>query len=114
MRIIENRLIPFSGYLAINIFGIVFTKNLNKFMSNPANLRHERTHTLQYKELWYVGFPFVYLYYWIRNMVCKGMSSHQAYKHIPLEMEAYMTENTEWYNEHREKFAWKKYTKMIS
>lgn len=108
MRIVENKIIPFRGYLAINIFGIVFTRDLRKFNSNQANFRHEYTHTLQYKELWYIGFIPVYLYYWIKNLF-KGMSAHQAYRRIPLEMEAYITENVERYNEHRKKFAWKKY-----
>lgn len=113
MKIIESKVIPFKGYLAINLFGIVFTRNLSEFVSNPANIRHEYTHTLQWRELWYVGFIFIYLYYWLHNMICKGMSAKQAYKYIPLEREAYLTENTDWYNKHREKFAWKKYTKMI-
>lgn len=109
MRIVENRFIPFKGFLAINLFGVVFTRNLGKFISNPNNVRHEYTHTLQYKELWYVGFIFVYGYYWLKNWLFKHMSAYQAYRCIPLEIEAYLTENTEWYNEHRSKFAWKKY-----
>ena len=41
------------------------------------------------------------------------MNHRTAYMHIPLEAEAYNTQNTDWYNEHREKFAWKYYLKML-
>jgi len=108
MKIVENKFIPFKGHRAINIFGVVFTRDLGNFLSKKSHVRHEYTHTLQYKELWYIGFLPVYLYYWVKNLL-KGMSLHKAYRNIPLEIEAYLTENTEWYNDHREKFAWKKY-----
>lgn len=107
MKVIQNKIIPFPGYLAINIFGVVFTRDKEKFMKNPANYRHEYTHTLQYKELWYLGFLPVYCYYYLKNRLWYKMN------HKPLEAEAYNTQNTDWYNDHREKFAWKYYLKML-
>lgn len=113
MKIVQNKIIPFPGYLAINICGVVFTRDKKKFLKNPAYKRHEYTHTLQWKELWYVGFLPVYCYYYLKNRIWFKMNHRTAYRHIPLEAEAYNTQNTEWYNEHREKFAWRYYLKML-
>lgn len=108
MKVIENPLIPFKGYLAINLFGVVFTRNKAKFLSNPKNYRHEYTHTLQYKELGYVGFLPVYLWFWFIGLI-KYKSFKKAYRLNPLEQEAYDNEDIEYYNECREEFAWKVY-----
>lgn len=112
MKVIQNKIIPFPG-LAINVFGIVFTRDKEKFMKNPTHYRHKYTHTLQYKELWYVGFLPVYCWYYLKNRLWYKMNHKDAYRHIPLEAEAYNTQNTDWYNEHRERFAWKYYLKML-
>jgi hypothetical protein len=112
MKIVENCLIPFNGYLAINLFGVVFTRNKERFLLNPKNSRHEYTHTLQYKELWYIGFLPVYGWYWLRCLI-KYRNFKLAYRMNPLEQEAYNTENVDWYNDHREKFAWRAYVKIL-
>lgn len=112
MKIVENQFIPFNGYLAINLFGVVFTNDLEKFLLNPKNLRHEYTHTLQYKELWYIGFLPVYIWYWLWCLI-KYRNLKMAYRMNPLEQEAYDTEGVYEYNEHREKFAWKVYIKKL-
>lgn len=112
MKIVENCLIPFKGYSAINLFGIVFTRNKEKFLLNPKKSRHEYTHTLQYKELWYIGFLPVYGWYWLRCLI-KYRNLNKAYNMNPLEQEAYDNEGMEEYNKHREKFAWKAYVKKL-
>ena len=112
MKIIESKIIPFPGYLAINLFGIVFTRNLIRFLSKPSNLRHEYTHTLQWKELWYIGFLPLYIYYYLKNLIWYRMNAEEAYKNNPLEAEAYKNHDIEGYNDSRKRFAWKKYTKI--
>ena len=41
--IIVNSLIPFKGFIAINILGIIFTKDLSKI--NTIVINHESIHT---------------------------------------------------------------------
>lgn len=57
MKIIRNNIIPFKGFAAINLFGVLFVRR-NVAISERM-LKHERIHTEQMKELWYVGF-FIY------------------------------------------------------
>lgn len=109
MKIIQNKLVPFSGYLAINIFGIIFTRNKEKLSKNIKCLRHEYTHTLQWKELWYVGFLPLYCYYYLKNRFWYKMKHKEAYKNIPFEKEAYCHQEDFDYNLYRTRFAWKKY-----
>ena len=86
MKIIENSLIPFKGFLAINIFGVIFIRKggvLNEFVLN-----HEQIHTAQMKELGYVGFYILYLIEWIIRLFI----NKNAYKSISFEKEAHENE----------------------
>ena len=49
-------------------------------------INHERAHVPQWKRYWYIGFPFVYVYQWIRY----------GFKHnkMPLEIEAFEESGT--------------------
>ena len=51
MKIIRNNYIPFQGYKAINLFGILFVRGNARI--NEKTIRHEAIHTTQMKELWY-------------------------------------------------------------
>ena len=109
MKVIESSIIPFPGYLAINLFGVVFTRDLEKFVSDKTNFNHEAIHSAQWKELWYIGFPFVYLWFYIVGLFKYG-SHKKAYRNNPLEAEAYAQEDKAWYIDYgRKKFAWKNY-----
>jgi hypothetical protein len=58
MKIIYNNIIPFPGFKAINLFGILFVRNgayIDKY-----TLNHEEIHTYQMKELLYI---FFYIWY---------------------------------------------------
>ena len=63
MKMIKNNIIPFSGYKAINLFGILFYKG-----SEPSEkvINHESIHTEQMKELLYV---FFYIWYGIEYFI---------------------------------------------
>lgn len=54
MKIIENSLIPFPGFLAINLFGVIFIRKGG--VLSEVVINHEQIHTAQMKELGYVGF----------------------------------------------------------
>ena len=54
MKIIRNKIIPFKGFKAINLFGILFVRGDSKI--NEKTINHESIHTAQMKELWYMGF----------------------------------------------------------
>ena len=62
MKIIYNDIIPFKGYKAINLFGIVFARKSARPLSDK-NKNHEAIHTAQMKELLYV--PSTSSTYWI-------------------------------------------------
>jgi hypothetical protein len=75
---------------------------------SDVSLNHERIHLKQQKELWLLGFYFLYMLYWMRFLV-EGMTRGQAYRAIPFEAEAYDNQNNLNYLESRKKHAWKKY-----
>ena len=64
MKIIRNSIIPLKGYLAINLFGIIFAREpLTKI-----ELNHEAIHTAQMKEMFYIFFYVQYVIEWIINL----------------------------------------------
>ncbi len=98
MRIIRNKYIPFKGYAAINLFGIVFARAEAKI--TDRTLRHEAIHTVQMKERWYVFFYLQYLVEWLW-LLAKYRDPHKAYREISFEKEAYEHENELDYLERR-------------
>ena len=69
---------------------------------------HEIIHLHQQRELWLIGFYFLYVFYWVRG-IARGKNSHDAYMDIPFEKEAYANEGNKIYPMLRERNAWKKY-----
>jgi len=93
MKIIINKIIPFKGFLAINLFGILFArKKLSEIDTN-----HEKIHTEQMKELLYIPFYIIYIIeYTIRWFIpffkMSLPDSHKIYRSISFEQEAYKNE----------------------
>ena len=58
MKIIRNNIIPFKGFKAINLFGILFVRG-NAELSDEV-INHESIHTAQMKEMLYIPF---YIWY---------------------------------------------------
>lgn len=112
MKIIYNNILPPKGFIAINLFGILFVRNSCKNRITKQTINHEAIHTTQYKELFYLGFLILYFYYWVRNLFIIGFN-HKAYKNIPFELEAYYNEGQEGYLINRPKFSWKNYINFI-
>ena len=96
MKIIRNKFIPFKGYKAINIFGVVFTRSDQKL--SDVTINHEKIHTAQMRETLYVFFYPLYLLIW----VFKGFS----YDRHPMEDECEAHETDPGYLKRRKLFAW--------
>lgn len=84
MKIIYNNIIPFPGYKAINLFGIVFARRA----MDSVDMNHEAIHTAQMKELLYIPYYIWYLIEWMILIIKYGNSS-DAYYNIRFEKEAY-------------------------
>jgi len=54
---------------------------------SPQLYRHECAHMLQWKRGWYLGFLFMYLFYFSRGLL-KCRSFQEAYWNNPYEIEA--------------------------
>ena len=54
MKIIYNNLIPFNGYKAINLFGVLFVRK--GCTMSEIDINHEAIHTTQMKEMLYIFF----------------------------------------------------------
>ena len=105
MKVIHNKLIPFGRhYAAINLFGVVFAK----YRLSRQELNHEYIHTLQQRELLFVGFYIIYIIEWLVRLI-QYRNAFKAYLNISFEREAYDRMKDLNYTKHREMFAWTKY-----
>lgn len=103
MKIIKNKIIPFPGYKAINLFGVVFCRtDLSEIDKN-----HEAIHTKQMKEMLYIPFYLWYFGEYIVRLFGKG----NAYRNISFEQEAYSNEKDMNYLKNRKHFSWFNYLK---
>lgn len=108
--VVKNKLIPFNGFLAMNILGIVFLRK--DYLSEVSEehlvrtMNHETIHTAQMIELLFVGFYVIYLLEWLYRLV---FHTKTAYRGISFEREAYGHEDEPEYLETRKHFAqWRK------
>ena len=58
MRIIKNNWILLRKMRCINLFGVLLVRS--GFEPSLFDINHERMHTAQMRELWYVGFYIIY------------------------------------------------------
>lgn len=100
MKIIYNNFIPFKGFAAINLFGILFVREGIKITEEMIN--HEKIHTAQMKEMLYIFFYLWYVIEWIIRLFKKG----DAYRNISFEKEAYINEDYPNYLKERQPYAW--------
>ena len=102
MKIVYSTILPFKGFLAINLFGIVFVRKERRDRFGIKAAHHEAIHTAQMKELGYIGFYIVYLLEWLYRLV---FHTRTAYKGISFEREAYEHE-AEWVWNYQKDWAW--------
>ena len=109
MIIIKNKFIPFKGYKAINLFGILFTKDS---LSN-IDINHEKIHTKQMIETLFIGF---YIWYGLEYLIIRLFNlkdkQNDCYHEISLEEEAYNNDDNLEYLDNRKPFSWLKYIKI--
>ena len=131
MKIIYNDIIPFKGFTAINLFGIVFARKEHEPL-NGKTLRHEAIHSRQWLEcsiagavlalavsalsfaLWLIltpilAFPVLYLGEWLFRVFQYGWKS--AYENISFEREAYEHQDEPDYPFERRPYAFLRYVK---
>lgn len=101
MKVIYNNYIPFKGFAAINLFGLVFAREGSRPLT-PQCINHEKIHTAQMRELWYIGFYLLYFFEWLYRLV---FHTKTAYKGISFEVEAYKNQYDYSYLKHRKRFA---------
>lgn len=101
MKVIYNNIIPFPGYKAINLFGILFVRK--GYVIDAVDYNHESIHTAQMKELFYIIF---YLWYFVEWFILlfKYGDTHKAYRNIRFEKEAYDHEKDLDYLKYRPKY----------
>lgn len=101
MKIIQNKIIPFGrGFLAINLFGILFAKG----PCDKTVINHEEIHTAQMKELLYVPFYLLYIAEWMVKLLIYH-NPIETYYNISFEREAYLNERNQEYLKHRKHFS---------
>ena len=108
MKIIYNKIIPFKGFVAINLFGIVFARKEYGTL-HWRTMNHELIHTAQMKELFYVFFYLWYVAEWLVKLCFYGK---EAYYHVSFEKEAYGYAADAGYLTGRKKYAFLKYLKI--
>lgn len=88
MKLIYNSIIPFKGFAAINIFGVIFARKGKSLP--PHTINHEKIHTAQMRELLYIGFYLLYIAEWVYRLI---FHTRTAYRGISFEREAYKHQN---------------------
>lgn len=90
MKVIFNKFIPFKGFSAINLFGVIFVREEYKSIQGTPGynrmLNHEAIHTAQMREMLYVFFYIVYFLEWLFRLIAPPYDT--AYKDISFEKEA--------------------------
>lgn len=121
MKVVYNNLIPFKGFIAINIFGILFVRETYRDKLLRTTYTHESIHTEQMldfvfglKPLLIIGgiiFYILYLIEWIIKLLVSAftLGKINAYRSISFEQEAFNNQREKNYPQTRKRFGWIKY-----
>lgn len=107
VKIVRTSILPFNGFSAINLLGILFV-HPGVYLSNEM-MNHERIHTAQQREMLFVFFFLVYFIEWLVRLPMRG----NAYRNISFEREAYANQRNLNYLESRPLYAWRRYMKRV-
>ena len=103
-KFITKLLSIFISVYAVTLYPfIIASEQLDEFTMN-----HELIHFEQQKELFVIGFYFLYTYDFIKGII-KHKDKEVAYFMIRFEQEAYEHQNNLGYTFERNKHSWKKY-----
>lgn len=103
MKIIRNKVIPFKGFKAINLFGVLFVRE--EAVLSEVDINHEAIHTAQMKEMLYVGFYLWYAVEWLVRLI-RFRDTHSAYRNVSFEREAYANQADLAYLRQRRPWSW--------
>lgn len=104
MKIIYNNIIPFKGYKAINLFGVLFARKGSKIDESVIN--HESIHSAQIRELCYILFYVWYFIEWVMKLFVYGSD---AYYNVSFEKEAYINMHNKEYVKNRKHYTFLRY-----
>lgn len=104
--LIRNKLIPFKGYEAINICGVIFIREDST--ASVYLINHEAIHTKQMLELGIVLFYIWYVIEWLIRL-CIYRNFDKAYYNISFEQEAYDNQYDLEYKSKRSHYYWINY-----
>ena len=107
MKIIYNNILPVKGFVAINLFGVVFARKEHNPLSDRT-INHEKIHTAQMREMLFIFFYIWYTIEWIVRFIKTG-HSNLAYLTISFEKEAHQHMHEKEYLNRRKLFSWIKY-----
>lgn len=105
MKIVRTSILPFHGFSAVNLLGVLFVHH-GVYLSDEL-MNHERIHTAQQREMLFVFFYLAYLVEWLVRLPLRG----NAYRNISFEREAYANQRNLNYLHSRRPFAWRYYIK---
>lgn len=108
-----SNIIPFKGYNAINLFGVIIGRKEYGELSKQT-INHERIHSAQASDFCkgFIGFLIFYILYfieWIFKLLPSLFTGKNAYRSISFEQEAYEHDWETEYLSNRKKFNWGKY-----
>ena len=112
MKVISSTFLPFKGFTAINLFGIIVVRK-ECFPISRRTINHEIIHSHQIKELFIVGFYVWYLTEWFLRLIYYR-NLKKAYKTICFEKEAFSHDANFEYLRSRKRFAFISYFKIVS
>ncbi len=88
----------------VTLFPFIFLKD----EGDNRIINHETIHIAQYRELFIIGFLFLYLWDFAHGLL-KYRSYDDAYRSIRFEREAYSFDGDPHYLQYREMFAWRRF-----
>lgn len=109
MKVISSTFLPFKGFTAINLFGIIVVRKEYLPLTNRT-INHEAIHTHQIKELLFVGFYVWYITEWIVRLIYYR-NLKKAYRAVCFEQEAFSHDIDLDYLHNRERFAFLRFIK---
>ncbi len=107
MKIIYSKYLPFKGFRAVNLFGLVFARKEQPELDKRI-LNHESIHTRQMLELMVIGFYVWYIIEWIVKWIYYK-NKFSAYKNIGFEREAFANDTDLRYLKNRKWYAFAAY-----
>lgn len=107
MKIIYNNYIPFAGFKAMMLFGLIFVRGKRPLRKEEIN--HELIHLRQQVELLFIFFFAWYVVEYVVRLFQYRFNANRAYRNISFEREAYGNEKERFYLKRRKSFSFLRY-----